>query len=222
MKILAVSDIESGLIYSPAIRDRFKEINLVISCGDLPSYYLEYIISCLDVPLYFVLGNHAFTETQRGKERQEVHTGAIDLDGRACRDESGLLLAGIEGSLQYNYGPHQYSQGDMWAKVLGLVPGLLVNRMRYGRYLDIFVTHAPPWQIHDQTDLPHRGIKAFRWFDKTFRPTCHLHGHIHIYNNRTVRETQFQQTRIMNVYGYKEIKIDLPKPKESGSHEQRK
>ena len=59
MKILAVSDVELGFIYTPQIATISKDIDLVISCGDLPYYYLEFMVSILDKPLYFVRGNHA-------------------------------------------------------------------------------------------------------------------------------------------------------------------
>ena len=59
MKILSISDVEINFIYSPTIQERFKSVDLVISCGDLPYYYLEYIISMLNKPLYYVAGNHA-------------------------------------------------------------------------------------------------------------------------------------------------------------------
>ncbi len=36
MNILAVSDVEVGIIYSPQIGRRFSHINLAIGCGDLP------------------------------------------------------------------------------------------------------------------------------------------------------------------------------------------
>jgi Icc-related predicted phosphoesterase len=98
----------------------------------------------------------------------------------------------------------------MWLMLLSLVPRLLYNRVRYGRYLDILVTHAPPWKIHDKEDLPHQGIKAFRWFIETFRPAYHLHGHIHIYQQYDVTETKLDQTQVVNVYGYKRITLDLP------------
>lgn len=32
--------------------------DLVVSCGDLPSDYLEYLVSSLNVPLVYVPGNH--------------------------------------------------------------------------------------------------------------------------------------------------------------------
>ncbi|HZW04931.1 MAG TPA: metallophosphoesterase, partial [Anaerolineaceae bacterium] len=135
MKILSVSDIELGLIYSAHIAERFGDVDLVISCGDLPYYYLEFMISMLDKPLYFVRGNHASKlEIGVGGVRT-APWGAINLHNRVLRTESGLLLAGIEGSVRYNRGPYQYTQGEMWWMVLRMVPALLWNKLRYGRYL---------------------------------------------------------------------------------------
>ena len=45
--------------------------------------------------------------------------------------------------------------------------------------------------IHDQPDRCHRGFEVFRWFLRTFRPRYHLHGHVHVYDNRTVTETRY-------------------------------
>ncbi len=208
MKILAVSDVELGLIYSPQISYRFQDINLAIGCGDLPYSYLEFIISSLDIPLYFVRGNHSHN-VEAGVQGDRTHPwGAVDLHRRVIQDPSGLLLAGIEGSLRYNYGEHQYTQAEMWAMVFSLVPALFANHVRFGRYLDVFVTHASPWKIHDLEDLPHRGIKAFNWLIEVFQPTYHLHGHIHVYRSDTITETMVGKTRVINAYGYRELNVD--------------
>ncbi len=207
MNILAVSDVELAQLYNPSVAVRFRESDLIISCGDLRYSYLEYLISMLNIPLFFVHGNHAnqIEETVAGPKH--MPEGGTNLDMRVIRFEN-LLLAGLEGCLQYNYGPFQYSQAEMWMRSFTLVPRLFYNRARYGRFLDIFITHAPPWKIHDQDDRPHQGIKAFRWIIQCFQPRIHLHGHIHIYRNDTVMESQFGRTKINNVYGYKQIKID--------------
>ncbi len=207
MKILAVSDTEVGLIHSPGVRSRFKDVDLIISCGDLQFNYLEYIINALDVPMYYVLGNHAFRLDRADGARQTSIWGATNLHRNVIHDCSGILLAGIEGSILYNFGPHQYSQGDMWLNVIGLIPGLLINKIRYGRYLDIFVSHSPPWKIHDCSDRPHMGIKAFLWLDKVFQPLYHLHGHIHVYRHDATIETQIGKTIVMNTYGYRVITL---------------
>lgn len=208
MKILAVSDEELGFIYNPQMAKRFQEVNLVIGCGDLPYYYLEFIISMLDVPLYFVRGNHANqSEFGTGGERS-YPWGAVDLHQQVRRDESGLLLAGIEGSIRYNFGSHQYTQAEMWLMAYLLTPRLFINKLKYGRYLDILVTHAPPWQIHDKDDLPHQGARAFNWLIQVFKPMYHLHGHVHIYRSDTVRETRVGNTKVINTFGYRELVLD--------------
>ena len=48
-----------SFIYSPQVRGRFEDIDLVLGCGDLPYFYLEYVLTALNVPLFFVRGNHA-------------------------------------------------------------------------------------------------------------------------------------------------------------------
>ncbi|MBN1298348.1 MAG: metallophosphoesterase [Actinobacteria bacterium] len=58
MKILIISDKVVEHIYSPTIEERFKDIDFIISCGDLPCYYLEFIVSMLTKPLFYVMGNH--------------------------------------------------------------------------------------------------------------------------------------------------------------------
>ena len=208
MKILAVSDIELSYIYSTQFAQRFSNIDFMISCGDLPYYYLEFMISMIDKPLYYVRGNHSYpVEITTAGERRSPW-GAVNLHRRMIRPPEGILLAGIQGSLCYNYGLYQYSQAEMWSMAFRMTPGFILNHIRYGRFLDIFVTHAPPWKIHDMTDLPHQGIKAFRWLIKVFKPRLHLHGHVHVYRPDVVTTTRFHQTTIMNCYGYRVIDFD--------------
>jgi uncharacterized protein len=207
MKLLTLSDIEIPFIYSPLVAERFCNIDIIIACGDLPYYYLEYVINALNIPAFFVRGNHAKeVEYTTGGIRKSPH-GGVDLHRRLF-NQDGLLLAGIEGSVRYRKGPYMYTQGEMWCYIFGLVPGVLWNRMRYGRFLDIFVTHAPPWGIHDQPDLPHQGIKAFTWFVKVFQPAYHFHGHIHVYHPDTVTDTLYGRTKIINTFGYRETLLD--------------
>ena len=59
MKILTLSDRVDELIYSPAIKHLFNDVDLVLGCGDLPHYYLEFIVTMIGGPLFYVVGNHA-------------------------------------------------------------------------------------------------------------------------------------------------------------------
>jgi Icc-related predicted phosphoesterase len=208
MKLLCLSDVEVPAVYSSRIRERFPGLGAVISCGDLPWFYLEYVVSMLDLPLYYVQGNHVFdVEDSEGEVRHHPQ-GAINLHRQVIYDpQLDLILAGIEGSLFYNRRAYQYTQRQMWQMVLGLVPQLMFNKIRYGRYLDVFVTHAAPTGIHDEDDPAHKGVDAFLWLIENFSPKLHLHGHIHLYNPLKARETMHGKTCVTNCYGHREINL---------------
>lgn len=199
MKILAVSDRLVENIYSLQIRERFGDVDMVLSCGDLPYYYLEYIVSMLNVPCFFVHGNHDQPEyTADGRTLTEPG-GWLNLDGRTVRAE-GLILAGLEGSMRYKpEGSFQYTESEMALKVWCITPTLLMNRVFHRRYLDVLITHAPPLGIHDGEDRPHHGFKALLGFMARFRPRYLLHGHTHTYGPETWR-TRYLDTEVINVY----------------------
>ncbi len=150
-------------------------------------------MSSLDVPLVYVKGNHdqGPQYTADGRELHNVPCG-IDLHGQVL-NINGLLLAGLEGAMRYRPNASlMYNEREMRWQFSQLMPRLLMNRSRYGRYLDIFVTHSPAFGIHDKTDLPHTGFKVFLTLMKMFKPRYMLHGHIHLYRADTVKETVFE------------------------------
>ena len=201
MKILAVSDQVLEYIYQPNVKELYPDVELIIGCGDLPFYYLEFLVSALDVPLVYVRGNHdrGPQYTVEGRVLTEVQ-GGIDLHGRSLRLQN-LLLAGLEGSMRYRPGaPLMYSEAEMRWQVARLLPRLLWNRVRYGRFLDILITHSPPFGIHDRPDQAHIGFKSFLPFLRLFKPRYLLHGHIHIYRQDTIRHTHYHNTDIINVF----------------------
>lgn len=210
MKILAVSDRVNELIYSPAIKHLFKDVDLVLGCGDLPQYYLEFIVTMLGGPLFYVIGNHgnAVQDQHQPRELWKYPGGCENIDGRVVRYRK-VLIAGLEGSMRYNNSPYfQYTEREMAAKVWKLVPDLLYNRARYGRYLDILITHAPPQGIHDRSDRCHQGFPAFVTFMERFRPRYLIHGHVHVYNPCDTTETVYGKTTVLNAYGYRTIELD--------------
>ena len=90
----------------------------------------------------------------------------------------------------------------MKLKLLGLVPALLLNKLRYGRYLDILVTHAAPEGIHDKPDACHKGFASFLWFMKKFKPRFLIHGHIHLYDLQDIRVSRYHDTTVINAYSH--------------------
>lgn len=215
MRLLSLSDQVLEFIYSPSVKERFADVDLVLGCGDLPYYYLEYLIDQLGKPVYFIRGNHAATvEYSQGAERKGPW-GAIDLH-RRVENFHGMLLAGFEGCVRYRQGPFMYTQSDMWSMVLSIVPRLMANAVRHGRALDLLATHAPPWGIQDQHDPAHQGFKAFRWLLTSFKPRYHFHGHVHVYSKETPVLTRFRETLVVNTYGYRETNLHLhPLPRPS-------
>ena len=210
MKILFISDKVVERLYSPKIAERHKDIDLIIGCGDLPYYYLEFIVCMLNVPLLYVHGNH-------DPEKEYLPDGAaITSPGGGinlhCTThiEKNLLLVGLEGSIRYKRGKFQYTQREMWFNVFSLIPQLLFNRLRHGRYLDILVAHSPPYGIHNGEDRTHIGFEAFLWLMKVFKPRYLIHGHRHIYNPCETTETQFMDTKVINIYPFKILEIEAP------------
>lgn len=201
MKFLAVSDKVLPSLYDAHVKQRYPDLDLLIGCGDLPFYYLDFLVSALDTRMVYVRGNHdGGPQFQTDYGQISGVRGGEDIHAR-CVQECGLLFAGLEGSMRYKpNAPCMYTEREMSLQVMRLLPRLLLNRVRYGRMLDILVTHSPPFGIHDADDLPHTGFKIFRTLMRLTRPRYLLHGHIHLYRNNIQRITQFHQTTVINVY----------------------
>ena len=210
VKILAVADQVVELLCGPGVGQRFGDVDLVVSCGDLPYDYLEYLVTLLNVPVFFVRGNHD-ARWKHGLEGQVpvCPQGCQDLHQRVVRHR-GLLLAGLEGSHRYKPGPFQYTDWEMGWNVAGLWPALLWNRLRWGRYLDVLVTHAPPRGVHDQPDACHQGFQSLVRFMEWFRPRYLIHGHIHLYGSHQPWRTVYRDTEVVNAYGYRVIELTVP------------
>ena len=219
MKILCVADHIDPLVYSAQAKERFNEIELVISAGDLPMEYLGFLASTFNMPVVFVFGNHnleALHLFRKTKDPTRVGGLTVNLGnyygstyaGDRSVQVRGLLIMGLGGSIRYNNGPHQFTDRQMRWRIFRLLPRLLWNRLAHGRFLDILLTHAPPLGIHDKNDQTHRGFKPFLWFMRTFKPRYLLHGHIHLYDLNARRKTRYYRTEVINVYDHYVLEID--------------
>ncbi len=208
MKLLALSDEVVPFIYSGQIKERYADVDIVIGCGDLPYYYLEFVVSMLDVPLVYVHGNHDHRRQRMSNDRIATHAeGCIDIDGRV-ETVKGINFAGLGGSIRYRPdGTHQYTEGQMRRRMLRQAPMLLGQRLR-AKPLDILATHSPPFGIHDGNDRAHTGFKSFLNYLDIFQPRLMLHGHIHLYREKAQPITQYKQTTIINIFPYRLISYD--------------
>ena len=206
VRILAVSDQIVDRIYTLAPNGHFRDVDLILGCGDLPYNYLEYIVTVLNKPLYYVPGNHDPEFNPR--DLRSKAEGGINLDLKTvCHKD--YLIGGFGGSVRYRpNGTNQYTQMEASQRAFQMMPSLFGNFVRYGRALDILITHSPPFGIHDDTDLAHNGLKALNWLIRTVKPRYLLHGHTHFYRkNISDSETTINGTTIINVYPYKVIDI---------------
>lgn len=247
MKILCVSDQIDPLVYSSRVKERFSDIDLILCAGDLPSDYIDFIVSSLNKQAYFIFGNHNLSEfSYYHKVRKEgngahpthieetasydmsMNHGAIyagfknhkDRHFKLCMKENKsrpLLISGVSGSKRYNNGLSQYTEFQMVLHLLKLVPGLLFNKLRYGTYLDIFLTHASPRHIHDREDPCHQGFKCFNWFIKHFQPRYLVHGHIHLYDMSSPRMTECGKTTVVNAYSHVVLELNEKDKDETSS-----
>lgn len=129
VRILAVADETSERLWNARVRELRPD--LVVSAGDLPWDYLEFLASALDAPLLFVPGNHDPARSPGRAARSGLHLhagmpvpdprprGGVDIDGRVV-DVAGLRVAGLGGCVRYRPGPHQYSQDQYRWKAVRL------------------------------------------------------------------------------------------------------
>lgn len=192
VKILFVSDTVMPQLESAVnLRRQYSAVELLVSCGDMPSVYLEFITSVLNVPLFYVRGNHDDSYKEKPPGGEDLHARLIEF--------GGLSFYGLEGSIRYNNSPVQYTDGEMGRLVLGAAPRLRLRRMRYGHGVDVLVTHSPAKGIHDAEDRPHHGFKALLRFMDWYHPRYMVHGHVHTYDRRVVTRSRYSETDIINI-----------------------
>ena len=208
LRILAVSDVVQPQLYNADVKQWLGPIDLIISCGDLPPGYLDFLMSTLQVPLFHVIGNHCYVGHDSLKKQctSADYPGLENLNGRMM-EYRGLLMGGVEGSPIYSRGPHQYSEQAMELIVLRMIPGMALNKLRTGRYVDILVSHTPPRGIHDNEDIAHMGWTSLIPVIDYFKPALLLHGHTHRYNPILPVQSTRGKTEIINAYGHVLIEL---------------
>ena len=192
MKILTVADtVSSELLESVGGGPLYTDIDLIISCGDLPPEYLSSLKHRYDVPLLYVLGNH------------DLRYGSSPPSGCRCIDRqmvtsNGKRIVGFSGSRWYNGAMNQYTENEM---------AHFVNKMRFTLWRhgapDIVVTHAAPRHIKDAEDRCHKGFNCFNKLINKYNPSHFIHGHIHkLFEDDDERITIVNTTQVINSYGF--------------------
>ena len=191
MKILIVSDQENTYIWDHFDKEKFKDIELIISCGDLKASYLSFLVTMIPVPLLYVPGNHDIKYLQAPPE------GCIDIDNQIITYKN-IKIAGLGGCIEYTGGPFQYTENAMRKRTKKLMRAC----QRKGG-LDIFVTHSPSLGVGDGDDWTHKGFECFHDVYKNLSPAYHLHGHQHLnYGVNAKRILSVDETTVINGFSY--------------------
>ncbi|MBW2056611.1 MAG: metallophosphoesterase [Deltaproteobacteria bacterium] len=197
MRILTVSDRVVEALEDRSDPASFPEVDLVLSCGDLPPEYLSSLARKFSAPLFYVRGNH---DIRHDGYRP---AGCIDADMKVVLYR-GLRILGLEGSQWYNGKPHQYTERQMRQRIRKAGAGI----RRHGG-IDIVITHAPPRHVHDGEDQCHRGFESFHRLIERYGPRYLIHGHMHLdYSHQEQRMTVVNRTMVINTYGYYFLEIE--------------
>lgn len=198
LRILAVSDVESKYIWEYFDPAPFRDVDVIISCGDLKSEYLSYLVTMIPAPLFYVHGNHD------GQYKRRPPLGCEDIDGRLV-EFAGMRIIGLGGCCcPLPAREHEYTDEQMWKRYRRLRPAI-----RRAGGVDILVSHAAAIGLGDGEDIYHRGFEALRYIDETHEPKLHLFGHRHLTGNPIARDAmfRFKETTMINATGYRIIDI---------------
>ena len=180
MKILAISDTPSKALWDYCTRERLQGIDLILSCGDLPKKYLEYLTNFTSAPILYVHGNHD------GSYRHGEPGGCICVDDEVYVWK-GLRIMGLGGCIRYNRDEdaYQYTEREMRRRVRKL----WFKAHRAGG-IDLLLTHAPAGGLNDGFDKAHKGFDCFNDLLEEYRPRWFVHGHIPVsYTHLRAHET---------------------------------
>ncbi len=192
MRILAVSDMHGDLESVRRACVRFGP-ELILSCGDwgdpeeIDAEAEAILHAILDIaPACTTFGNHDPIEVL---DRLRNRDGSPVLLGQGERREfGGLTIAAIGGIWAKSHAkPFYVTDEDVAAAAA---------RVANTGSLDVLLTHGCPVGLADLTPSGrHGGQRCFLDANKTIAPRLHLCGHLHVAQERTLRDGR----RIINV-----------------------
>lgn len=197
MKLLVVADEESRSLWDFYSPEKLEDVDLIISCGDLNSNYLQFLVTFAHCPLLYVRGNHDSGYALNPPD------GCICIEDRIY-DYKGLRILGLGGSMRYKPGDNMFTEAQMRRRI---------RKMRRQIWLhggfDVLVTHSPAAGYGDMCDLPHQGFACFNDLLNRYKPLYMLHGHVHkTYGRDFVRVREHESgTLIINAYETYEFTI---------------
>jgi uncharacterized protein len=189
MRLLVVSDLHGDLDCVRRACDRVGP-DRILSCGDwgdLEQVDESTFAALLEIaPVYTTFGNHdPMGLLARLRNRDDT---PVLLAQGVPREISGLRLAAIGGIWAKSHAkPHYVTDADV---------AELADRIARSGPIDTLITHGCPIGLADLTPSGrHGGQRCFLEANKTIMPRLHLCGHLHVAQERTLKNGQ----RIINV-----------------------
>ena len=197
VNILCVADEEDKGLWDFYTPDKLQGLDLIISCGDLDSDYLQFLVTMANCPLLYVHGNHDSSYVRKPP------FGCICIEDEIFNFR-GLRILGLGGSMRYKDGEHMYTEGQMRRRIMKLGAGLMMTAG-----FDVLVSHAPAKGWGDLDDLPHQGFECFNSLLERYHPAYMLHGHVHkAYGHFCQELIHPGGTRIINTCGSCRLRVE--------------
>lgn len=190
-----IADEESKFFWDFFDKETFKDIDLIVSAGDLKASYLSFLVTMTPAPVLYVCGNH---------DKYDV----TPPEGCICIEDDiyeykGVRILGLGGSNRYKPGKNQYTEREMRNRIRKLW-----FKLYRKKGFDILVTHAPAYGVNDGQDQCHKGFSCFLDLIKKYQPKYFVHAHVHMnYGRQHPREDQIENTKVINAYNHYIIEI---------------
>jgi Icc-related predicted phosphoesterase len=189
MRLLVVSDLHGVLDSARRAFDRVRP-EVILSCGDWgdPEEVDEATFAALlaAAPIYTTFGNHDPMEILGCLQNRDG--SPVLLPQGQATDVIGLKVAAIGGIWAKSHKkPHYVTDADV---------AEAASRIARSGPVDILLTHGCPIGLADRTESGrHGGQRCFLDANKTIAPRLHLCGHLHVAQERTLKDGR----RIINV-----------------------
>ncbi len=132
------------------------EFDVVLTLGDIDSGTIDYILfKSRWVKVFGIYGNH---------DPKEI-PGVTALDKKIV-EVNGFKISGVSGVNKYYSCFHSYSERKVKKKLKKI------------GYVDILISHSPPYSVSKDEDLIHRGFKAIDDYILKFSPKYVIYGHL--------------------------------------------
>ena len=205
MNILVIADEEAPSLWDYFRPEKLKDVDLILSCGDLNPKYLSFLATFCKGPVLYVHGNH---DDRYEKTPPE---GCICIEDKIY-EYKGIRIMGLGGSYRYSPGINQYTERKMRNRIFKMWFPLWRKKG-----FDILLTHAAAYGVDDANDWAHMGFECFVKLLDIYRPKYYIHGHIHLnYGGGHTRRQQYGETEIINGYQFHKFEYETGKEKICG------